>query len=140
MAKTKVLIDTGPLLALLSKRDQYHRWAKQQAAHLEWPFYTCEAVISEVTHLLERMPVSHLSIIHMLERGLVEVSFSYAKHAERIHDLMSTYADQPMSFADACLVQMAEHRADPAIFTTDSDFQVYRGADGNPLNVRMPNA
>ena len=138
MAKTKVLIDTGPLLALLSKRDQYHRWAKQQAAHLEWPFYTCKAVISEVTNLLERMPVSHLSIIHILERGLVEVSFSYAKHAERIHDLMSTYADQPMSFADACLVQMAEHRADPTIFTTDSDFQVYRGAEGKPLNVLIP--
>jgi len=106
MAKTEVLVDTGPLLALLSKRDQYHRWAKQQTAYLEWPFYTCEAVISEVTHLLERMPVSHLSIIHMLERGLVEVSFSYANHAEHIHEIMNAYADQPMSFADACLVQV----------------------------------
>lgn len=140
MAKTEVLSDTGPLLALLSKRDQYHRWAKQQAAHLEWPFYTCEAVISEVTHLLERMPVSHLSIIHMLERGLVEVSFSYAKHAERVHDLMETYADQPMSFADACLVQMAERRAASTIFTTDSDFQVYRRPDDKPLNTLIPNA
>mgnify|MGYP006275840757 CR=1 FL=1 len=138
MAKTKVLIDTGPLLALLSKRDQYHRWAKQQTAHLEWPFYTCEAVISEVTHLLERMPVSHLSIIHMLERGLVEVSFSYTPHAEHIHEIMNADADQPMSFADACLVQMAERQASSTIFTTDSDFQVYRRAEGEPLNVLIP--
>jgi len=107
-------------------------------AHLTTPLYTCEAVLSEAFHLLEHVPRGTQQLIRFLERGAVAVPFSYAPHAERIRDLMSTYADQPMSFADACLVQMAEHRAASMIFTTDSDFQVYRRADGEPLNVLIP--
>lgn len=140
MAKTEVLIDTGPLVAFFDRQDQHHVWTKTQMAHLTTPLYACEAVLSEAFHLLEHVPRGTQQLIRFLERGAVAVPFSYTSHAGHIHELMDTYADQPMSFADACLVQMAEHRADPTIFTTDSDFQVYRGADGNPLNVRMPNA
>jgi hypothetical protein len=39
---------------------------------------------------------------------------------------MQKYTDIPMSLADACLVRMSETLADPLIFTTDTDFRIYR--------------
>jgi hypothetical protein len=32
----------------------------------------------------------------------------------------------PMSLADACLVRMSELRSQSRLFTTDSDFRIYR--------------
>jgi len=47
--------------------------------------------------------------------------------------LMKTYADVPMSLADASLVALAEQRHDLRIVTFDSDFRVYRTGNGQPL-------
>ena len=47
-----VLLDTGPLVALLNRRDRYHEWAKLQWAKVAPPLLTCEAVLSEACFLL----------------------------------------------------------------------------------------
>ena len=138
MAETEVLIDTGSIVGLLSRRDQYHVWAKRQTAHLEWPFYTCEAVLSEAFHLLEDTPQGGAKLLTLLERGFVEVPFAYAEHAGPVHELMRTYADQPMSFADAGLVRMAGRRRAAQVLTTDADFRVYRTAGGEAIDVLAP--
>jgi predicted nucleic acid-binding protein len=51
---------------------------------------------------------------------------------------MRTYHDQPMSFADACLVRMSEVYADSRIFTVDSDFRVYQKHGDTPIPVLTP--
>jgi hypothetical protein len=43
-----------------------------------------------------------------------------------------------MSYADACLVRMAEVHPDRILVTTDDDVHVYRTADDAPLDVRVP--
>jgi uncharacterized protein len=40
--------------------------------------------------------------------------------------LMLKYADRPMDFADATLVQLAEREGLTTILTVDRDFEVYR--------------
>ena len=50
---------------------------------------------------------------------------------------MVKYADVPMSFADGCLVCMAE-QTDSTIFTLDSDFRVYRRRRNQPLQLVAP--
>ena len=49
-------------------------------------------------------------------------------HAEyrAVRDLMRRYREMPMSFADACLVRMAEIHGDAVVWTLDRDFHVYR--------------
>ncbi len=42
-----VLIDAGFLMALLSRRDHYHRWAAAQSPRLALPWKTYEAVLSD---------------------------------------------------------------------------------------------
>jgi predicted nucleic acid-binding protein len=138
MEQTETLADTGLIVGLLHKRDQHHDWAKQQFDRVTAPLYTCEAVLSEAFHLLEPVPTGQHRLLSVLDRGILDLSFSYAEHADRIHALMRTYADQPMSYADACLVRMAEVRRERTIVTTDDDFHVYRTAGEEPLDVWLP--
>lgn len=49
--------------------------------------------------------------------------------------LMEKYKDTPMDLADASLVAAAESLGLTRIFTVDSDFYVYRLADGTALEV-----
>lgn len=53
----------------------------------------------------------------------------------RMRVLMAQYADTPMDMADASLVVAAETRGLQRILTVDSDFYVYRLADGSALEV-----
>ena len=138
MAKTETLLDTGVIVGLLHKHDQHHEWAKRQFDRVSAPFYTCEAVLSEAFHLLEGVPTGPERLLSVLERGIFDLSFSYARHTGRVHERMRTYAGQPMSFADACLVCMAEGRRRPQVFTVDADFRIYRTSDGEPLDVLAP--
>ena len=125
MAKT-VLIDSGPIVAALSDCEELHGWAKMQFEALAEPTLTCEAVLSESFHLLERTPRGEEALCKLIERGIIRTAFSLDLHSEETIQLMRRYKDTPMSFADACLVRMAEVHNDPVIFTADSDFVIYR--------------
>ena len=51
----RVILDTGPLIAILNPRDRHHRWAQEQWAQVTPPFLTCEAVITEACFLAHRL-------------------------------------------------------------------------------------
>jgi predicted nucleic acid-binding protein len=51
-----VLLDTGPLIAALDRRDGHHGWAKAQFDRLGAPFLTYEAVLSKSCFLLGKVP------------------------------------------------------------------------------------
>jgi predicted nucleic acid-binding protein len=55
-----------------------------------------------------------------------------------VNALMRTYSDQPMSFADACLVCMSERYEDSRVFTVDSDLRSYRQNGDEDIPVLMP--
>lgn len=131
-------MDAGPLVAYIYRRDQYHGWAQHQMANLATPLYTCEPVLSEAFHLLEDAHMGARRLVTFLRSGAAEVQFSYVKNTGRIHQLLLAYADQPMSFADACLVRMAEIHPGSRVFTTDRHFHIYRKQNGNPIDVVSP--
>ncbi len=118
------LVDASFLVALLSRRDAFHDWAFSQAPRLPPPWLTCEAALSEASHLLGRRGVRSLTL--MLRRGAVVCGFCFADNMDAVLKLREKYADAPMSFADACLVRMTEILNDPMLMTTDADFRVYR--------------
>jgi predicted nucleic acid-binding protein len=49
--------------------------------------------------------------------------------------LMAKYQNVPMDAADASLVAVAESRGFRRLFSIDSDFYIYRLADGSVLEV-----
>lgn len=134
MART-ALIDTGALIAVLSKRDQHHDWARSNFESLTSPCLTCEAVLSECFFLLGRTPSGKKAFSSLLERGIVVVDFSFRDQLGDTLRLIQQYRDTPMSFADACMVRMSELHPDSAVFTTDTDFKTYRrnGRQAIPL-------
>jgi predicted nucleic acid-binding protein len=119
-----VLVDAGFVIALLSRRDRHHKWARAQSPGLPPPWKTCDAVLSEAFHLLGSRGRPALSAL--LRRGAVVPAFDLAKECDRVLGLMHKYANIPMSLADACLVRMSETFAEPILLTTDADFRVYR--------------
>ncbi len=124
--KCRVILDTGPLVALLNRRDHHHRWAKDQFADIEPPLHTCEAILVEACHLLRHEPTGARTVLDFLRRGVVDLPFALAKESLPVQQLQTRYADVPMSLADACLVRMAELQSDSAVLTLDSDFTIYR--------------
>jgi predicted nucleic acid-binding protein len=134
----KTLLDTGPLVSILNTEDAHHEWAVHHARRLDAPFLTSEAVLSEAHFLLQDTPGGRRRLIEIAESDQLQVPFSYAHHAGRVNELMRTYSDLPMSFADACLVRMAELYDDGRVFTVDSDFRVYQKHGRDPIPVLMP--
>lgn len=118
------LVDAGFLVALLSRRDAHHRWAAAQALRLPPPWMTCEAVLSEVCHLLGWRGTR--SFASLLRRGALVCRYRFSDDPNAVLKLLEKYAEVPMSFADACLVRMTETLNDPILLTTDSDFRIYR--------------
>ena len=116
------LIDTGPLVALINRRDVYHAWTVEQAGRLGRPSHTCEAVLTEAYFLVQRMYMGVELLHQLIESGQLGFPFSRAEHQGRVLALMRRYENVPMSFADACLVCMAELDEDASVFTTDRDF------------------
>ena len=52
-----------------------------------------------------------------------------------MYELMQQYEDTPMDLADASLVAAAECLGINRIFALDTDFYVYRLADGSALDI-----
>lgn len=134
----RILVDTGPLVALLDRRDHYHPWVKAQLRTMDAPLITCEAVLSEACHLLERLPGGPQAAVELVTKGLVTVSFSFQDEVRAIQRLILRYADVPMALADACMVRLAEIHEPSLVFTLDSDFRIYRKHGRTALPILLP--
>ena len=75
-----------------------------------------------------------------MDKGAIKVTFQLQGHLKAIQFLMGKYADIPMSYADACLVRMAECLQGTCIFTMDSDFKFYRKHGHELLTLIFPDA
>lgn len=120
------LVDTGPLVALLNRRDQHHAWALEAFSSLQAPACTCDAVLSEACFLVRRLPGGPDAVLELVERGAIIPGFALSTELSAVRALMKRYRDVPMSLADACLVRMSEDQDDPVVLTLDHDFQIYR--------------
>ena len=134
----QVILDTGPLVAYLDKREEHHAWAKREFASLSGHVVSCEAVITESCFLLADHEPALARIADYLRRGIIRLEFSLAENHSRVFDLMRKYADTPMSLADACLVCMADERPHSRVFTLDSDFAIYRLRNGKAVSRIVP--
>jgi predicted nucleic acid-binding protein len=135
---TQVLIDTGPLVAAINRRERWHEWSHQQVGQSPSPLLTCESVLSEAWFLLRATDVGRASLLELLEREILQVGFTVQDHLPRIAELMRGYASVPMSLADACLVRMSELTADCVVLTLDADFRIYRRHRRRVIPLRMP--
>ncbi len=120
------LVDTGPLVALLDRREKHHVWVVEQMSGLRAPLCTAEAVIAEAFHLLRHLPRGRSAILEMIRDEALTIPFLLSKESQKVLELVDRYANVPMALADACLVRMSELIPDSVVFTLDGDFHIYR--------------
>lgn len=136
--RRSVIVDTGPLVALLNAGDRHHDWAVSQCSQIEPPLLTCESVISEACFVLGQTRRGGLPIVEMVARRAIDPSFRLSDHVGNVRALMRKYADVPMSVADACLVRMAEVIPHSTVLTLDADLRRYRKHGRQVIPLLMP--
>jgi predicted nucleic acid-binding protein len=136
--KGPVIVDAGPLVALLNRREQHHPWAHEQFKVITAPALTCEAVVSEAAFLLRQIDGGIAALMQLFERGVVALAFNMYDELPVIAQLLKRYASVPMSVADACLVRMCEHLPSSKILTLDEDFRIYRKNGRAVIPTLMP--
>jgi predicted nucleic acid-binding protein len=135
---SRVVVDTGPLVALLNRSDRHHDWVRQVLDTVEPPVFTCEAVISEACFLLSRIREGQDAVLELLSKDILKVDFRLSSEIDSVRALMKKFRSVPMSFADACLVRISELEPRSRILTLDSDFRVYRRNRRQTIPTVMP--
>lgn len=129
MNRPGVLLDTGPLVALLSKDDAEHDRAERLFADCLPPLRCPEAVLAEACFLMRKVHAAGpAEVLALARKGVYELSMSIDGHWGNVEGLLKKYADKPISLADACLIRSAEIHDEARILTFDADFRVYRWA------------
>ena len=134
----EVIVDTGPIVALLNARDEFHAWARTTMETIEPPMLTCEPVLAETSYLVRKLRGGPEAVLDLVARGVVEVPFRVDGELLALRTLVSRYASVPMSLADACLVRMAEARPKATVLSLDDVFRLYRRSGRLTIPVLMP--
>lgn len=136
--RSRVIIDTGPLVALLNRNDHSHTWVVQQLQDIQPPMVTCESVLAEATYLTRQTPGARVALIEMVGEGFLTIGMAVADHHTALLAMVRRYANVPMSLADACLVRLAELFPQSPVLTLDSDFSIYRKNGRQVIDVLRP--
>ena len=84
-----VLLDTGPLVALLSASDANHARARGLFAACAPPLRCCEAVLAEACFLMRKVhPAGPAEVITLGRRGVYEIGMAVAEHWTQIEALL----------------------------------------------------
>ncbi len=122
----KILIDSGPLIALFDASDKHHRNVVNFIKNNKALLITTIASVTETLHLLDFNRNAQVDFLEWVNCGAVEIHNIENSDFGRIKELISKYRDLPMDFADSCLVLLAEKRNIQTIATIDRDFTIYR--------------
>ena len=132
------LVDAGPLVALLDRRDPDHARCQETAASLPaeplrttWPCWT------EAMYLLGKTGGHNYqdALWALWRSSWVRLHDLTEGETKRADALMAQYRDTPMDLADASLVALAERLDTTRVFSLDTDVLVYRLADGRAFEV-----
>ena len=122
----KILIDSGPMIALFDASDKYHQASIEFIKNNSAELITTLASITETLHLLGFSRHAQADFLEWIYAGAIEIEVINSRDFQEIAKMMLKYADLPMDFADACLVFIADKLKIDTIATIDRDFDIYR--------------
>jgi predicted nucleic acid-binding protein len=131
------LLDTGPIVALLDRRDPSHTFVRDRINRIAGTPITTGPVITETLFLLQNFPQGPERAVQFLQdsRAVIEDVFDRASLTTAAI-LMRKYSDLPMDFADASLVITAGRLAVREILTLDErGFRTFCFAGNKPFSL-----
>jgi len=122
-----ILVDAGPLVALVDADDQNHRSCTEALKKIREPLVTVWPAFTEAMYLVSDSSEAQEALWEMLTRNAIHIAPLTSNDVPRMRELMRKYSDRPMDLADAALVTVAERENIRKIFTVDrKDFAIYR--------------
>jgi predicted nucleic acid-binding protein len=131
-----VLVDAGPLIALLDRGDAHHNECLKALQTIRDPLLTVWPAFTEAMYLLNFSRLAQRALWEMLETEALGLARLDHEDGPRMKSLMQKYRELPMDLADAALVRVAEREKISQIFTLDRrDFRTYRAAGIGTLSI-----
>ena len=122
-----ILVDAGPLVALIHADDREHERCKDAFISLQDSMGTVWPALTEAMYLLSFSTRAQEALWELIEMQAVNILPLDESDVTRMRELMRKYRDLPMDLADAALVRVAEREKLRRIFTLDRrDFAIYR--------------
>jgi predicted nucleic acid-binding protein len=132
----RVLVDTGPLVAILSRHDEYHETCVRAIQEMPGPLLSCWPVITEAAWLLRSSARVVQQLLQSIDGGFLELLPLAGSEADAIAAIMKRYEDIQPQLADATLVYLAGREQIETIFTLDQrDFSIYRSAKKRSFRI-----
>ncbi len=125
----KIVIDSGPLIALFDRDDKYHKKAISFIKDLKGELISNWAIVTEVTHLLDFNIQVQIDFLRWVNEGGLTIFDILTEDLYRIIELTEKYSDLPMDFADASLVVLCERVKIIDVASVDKDFGIFRTRD-----------
>ena len=121
-----VLVDAGPLVAILDADEAFHEECVATLRDIREPMITVWPALTEATHLVGSNEARD-RLLEIVEQGGLRIAPLDTRDVPRMRALMQKYRDRPMDLADAALVRVGERDGFQTVFTIDrTDFAVYR--------------
>lgn len=136
LAVGRVLVDSGPLIALFNGADRWHMpvltWLQ---AHPQARLISTWPVATEVCALLARR-IAHgaaLDFLRWVQRGALQLDQAVDASLGEMLTISERFADLPFDLADASIAEAAARLKLKHVLSIDADFDVYRDRAGKPL-------
>ena len=123
----RVIMDTGPWVALIDRSEERHEECGEWLRRFEGEIFSTEAILTEVLYLLNFSSKAQFAAIDFVLEGAIILVPSTLDSLKRAQSLMEKYKDLPMDYADATLVSLAEDLSITHVATFDKKgFGTYR--------------
>lgn len=124
---SRVLLDTGPLVAILSRADSWHARCVTTLGEIQPPLLTCWPVLTEAAWLLRADSNAVSRLLQSGETGLFQILEVGQSDLPEIDRLLTRYRDLSPQLADLTILHLARRENLSTIFTLDRrDFSVFR--------------
>ena len=132
----RVLVDSGPLIALFNAADHWHvRVLAWLQAHPQAQLIATWPVATEVCALLARRigNAAALDFLRWAQRGGITLDRPEEGSLAEVLVISERFLDLPFDLADASIAEAAARLKLRHVLSIDADFDVYRDRAGKPL-------
>lgn len=114
-----MLVDTGPIVAILNKSDLHHAACVEQLRQIRGPLLTCWPVLTEAVWLLRRQRTAVRTLLASFDGKPFSMLPLNQTDLSETAAILEKYENLGMQLADASLAYLANREGIELIFTLD---------------------
>ena len=116
---THVVVDTGPLVAILDRSDEHHARCLETLKIIQPPMWTTWPVLTEVAWLIRDQPKGLQRLWTLVESGLLRIANLPESCLSEMAQIQKRFPNLQLQLADLTILSVAERDDRKTIFTLD---------------------